>query len=74
MRLKPKIGLLVGLCALIVAVGLVTLRHRNTSQVMQEVCGTAKPSYWYDPMHPEKHFDKPGKSPFMDMQLLPKYA
>jgi Cu(I)/Ag(I) efflux system membrane fusion protein len=30
--------------------------------------------YWYDPMVPHKHFDKPGKSPFMDMQLVPKYA
>lgn len=30
--------------------------------------------YWYDPMVPEQKFDKPGKSPFMDMQLLPKYA
>ena len=30
--------------------------------------------YWYDPMKPEQHFDKPGKSPFMDMQLVPKYA
>lgn len=30
--------------------------------------------YWYDPMVPAQHFDKPGKSPFMDMQLLPKYA
>jgi Cu(I)/Ag(I) efflux system membrane fusion protein len=30
--------------------------------------------YWYDPMVPAQHFDKPGKSPFMDMQLQPKYA
>ncbi|MGH8249165.1 MAG: efflux RND transporter periplasmic adaptor subunit [Steroidobacteraceae bacterium] len=30
--------------------------------------------YWYDPMVPDKRFDKPGKSPFMDMQLVPKYA
>ena len=30
--------------------------------------------YWYDPMQPEQRFDKPGKSPFMDMQLVPKYA
>lgn len=30
--------------------------------------------YWYDPMAPEQHFDKPGKSPFMDMELIPKYA
>lgn len=30
--------------------------------------------YWYDPMVPDKRFDQPGKSPFMDMQLVPKYA
>ena len=30
--------------------------------------------YWYDPMEPQQHFDKPGKSPFMDMDLVPKYA
>ncbi|MDI1280033.1 efflux RND transporter periplasmic adaptor subunit [Brevundimonas sp.] len=30
--------------------------------------------YWYDPMTPGQRFDKPGKSPFMDMELLPRYA
>lgn len=30
--------------------------------------------YYYDPMFPDQKFDKPGKSPFMDMQLVPKYA
>ena len=30
--------------------------------------------YWYDPMSPTQKFDKPGKSPFMDMQLVPRYA
>ena len=30
--------------------------------------------YWQDPMVPGKKFDKPGKSPFMDMQLAPVYA
>jgi len=30
--------------------------------------------YWYDPMVPQQHFDKPGKSPFMDMELVPRYA
>lgn len=30
--------------------------------------------YWYDPMVPNQQFDRPGKSPFMDMQLVPKYA
>jgi Cu(I)/Ag(I) efflux system membrane fusion protein len=30
--------------------------------------------YWHDPMVPGQKFDKPGKSPFMDMQLVPVYA
>jgi Cu(I)/Ag(I) efflux system membrane fusion protein len=30
--------------------------------------------YWYDPMVPTQKFDRPGKSPFMDMELVPKYA
>ena len=30
--------------------------------------------YWHDPMVPGQRFDKPGKSPFMDMQLQPVYA
>lgn len=45
--------------------------------------GDAKPAtaedgrkvlYWHDPMVPGQRFDKPGKSPFMDMQLVPVYA
>lgn len=30
--------------------------------------------YWYDPMVPTQKFEKPGKSPFMDMDLVPRYA
>lgn len=30
--------------------------------------------YWYDPMYPGTQFEKPGKSPFMDMDLVPRYA
>jgi Cu(I)/Ag(I) efflux system membrane fusion protein len=30
--------------------------------------------YWHDPMVPNVRFDKPGKSPYMDMQLVPVYA
>ncbi len=48
---------------------------------MQMPSSAASPSvtapkalYWYDPMVPAQHFDAPGKSPFMDMQLVPKYA
>jgi membrane fusion protein, copper/silver efflux system len=51
----------------------------------QSTTGTQKPGdvdpatgkkvlYWHDPMAPGQKFDKPGKSPFMDMQLVPMYA
>ncbi|MBA5636485.1 efflux RND transporter periplasmic adaptor subunit [Duganella sp. LX20W] len=30
--------------------------------------------YWHDPMKPDQRFDKPGKSPFMDMELVPVFA
>lgn len=43
-----------------------------TSQVVQDNSGKTV-LYWYDPMVADKKFDKPGKSPFMDMQLVPKY-
>jgi Cu(I)/Ag(I) efflux system membrane fusion protein len=36
--------------------------------------GERKVLYWYDPMYPTQKFDKPGKSPFMDMDLVPRYA
>lgn len=36
--------------------------------------GGEKPLYWHDPMVPGQKFDKPGKSPFMDMQLVPVYG
>lgn len=30
--------------------------------------------YYHDPMVPGRNFDAPGKSPFMDMMLVPEYA
>jgi Cu(I)/Ag(I) efflux system membrane fusion protein len=30
--------------------------------------------YWHDPMYPQQKFDKPGRSPFMNMDLVPVYA
>lgn len=36
--------------------------------------GARQALYWHDPMVPGPRFDKPGKSPFMDMQLVPVYA
>lgn len=44
----------------------------STNQVVQDNSGKTV-LYWYDPMVADKKFDKPGKSPFMDMQLIPKY-
>ena len=38
------------------------------------VVSQAQVLYWYDPMVPQHRFDKPGKSPFMDMDLVPRYA
>lgn len=51
--------------------------HRMNSMPatgMSNPSSSAKALYWYDPMKPDQHFDKPGKSPFMDMQLVAKYA
>jgi Cu(I)/Ag(I) efflux system membrane fusion protein len=36
--------------------------------------GERRVLYWHDPMRPDVKFDKPGKSPFMDMDLVPVYA
>ncbi len=33
-----------------------------------------KPLYYHDPMVPQQKFDKPGKSPFMDMMLVPVFG
>ncbi|MDR0246656.1 MAG: efflux RND transporter periplasmic adaptor subunit [Burkholderia sp.] len=40
----------------------------------QDPQAARKVLYWHDPMVPNQHFDKPGKSPFMNMQLQPVYA
>lgn len=48
-------------------------RHTDSQSSMTE---SKEPEvlYWYDPMVPQQHFEKPGKSPFMDMELVPRYA
>jgi Cu(I)/Ag(I) efflux system membrane fusion protein len=74
MRTNTKIGAVVGLLLVIAIIAFVVSRHRAASMAMQDPSNNMTPAYWYDPMHPAQHFDKPGKSPFMDMQLLPKYS
>lgn len=52
------------------------LGQSGQSDAPSEAAGSGgrKILYYYDPMFPNQKFDKPGKSPFMDMQLVPKYA
>jgi Cu(I)/Ag(I) efflux system membrane fusion protein len=42
--------------------------------IKTEVAAEPRVLYYYDPMRPEVHFDKPGQSPFMAMDLVPKLA
>jgi len=69
--------------ALLIAGGAFSLgRNSSAGQVGIPASGPAtsgstverKVLYWQDPMKPDVRFDKPGKSPFMDMQLQPVYA
>ena len=50
-----------------------TAADAGSASAAQEKDGR-KVLYWHDPMVPGQKFDKPGKSPFMDMQLVPVYA
>jgi Cu(I)/Ag(I) efflux system membrane fusion protein len=51
-------------------------QHYEAPAISTHTTASAEPQvlYWYDPMKPDQHFDKPGQSPFMDMPLVPKYA
>lgn len=50
------------------------MSSETSSPVGAPGAGGKKVLYWHDPMVPGQKFDKPGKSPFMDMQLVPVYA
>ncbi|MBL8517608.1 MAG: efflux RND transporter periplasmic adaptor subunit [Betaproteobacteria bacterium] len=50
-----------------------TMSQKDT-QVAAQAPEGKKPLYWHDPMYPQQKFDKPGKSPFMDMMLVPVYG
>ncbi|QRY77305.1 efflux RND transporter periplasmic adaptor subunit [Pseudomonas sp. PDNC002] len=49
-------------------------QHAPAAETVTSTTPERKPLYWYDPMVPQQHFDAPGKSPFMDMALVPRYA
>jgi Cu(I)/Ag(I) efflux system membrane fusion protein len=58
--------------ALLAGIGIHQLRRNAayTSEPGAKSASGDKALYWYDPMYPNQHFDHPGKSPFMDMQLV----
>jgi Cu(I)/Ag(I) efflux system membrane fusion protein len=57
----------------IIVLGFLFTRDHSHGATVNALASQNTPLYWYDPMRPSEHFDKPGKSPFMDMQLMPKY-
>jgi len=63
-----------GLSIGIISTWFVMRRHEAAPQAAASAPAEKKTLYWYDPMVPDQHFDHPGKSPFMDMQLVPKLA
>lgn len=64
-----------GLLIVLGAAGGYWLAHKPDAVVPAAMAqGEGKALYWYDPMYPQQKFDKPGKSPFMDMELVPRYA
>jgi len=56
------------------ASGYLLTRHSPSTPAPATASGERKVLYWHDPMVPGPRFDKPGKSPYMDMDLVPVYA
>lgn len=78
-RLLAAVGLSTLVLGIAIGVGWQHLHKFNSTaspqnNAIEEAKQEPKVLYWYDPMVPDQHFDKPGPSPFMDMDLVPKYA
>ncbi|BAN49187.1 efflux RND transporter periplasmic adaptor subunit [Metapseudomonas resinovorans] len=78
-RAAWKLPALMGLVLLVGAAGGYWFAAQGRPTAVSEVAAPTatderQPLYWYDPMFPQQKFDSPGKSPFMDMQLVPKFA
>ncbi len=75
MKRKTLIILLSGAVLLAVAVSLFWQRQLPSASMTQAPSADKREVlYWTDPMVPGYRSDKPGKSPFMDMELVPVYA
>ena len=80
--MRPTLAVLAAVISLSIGVAATWFVMRRAEQpaVTASTAPAAKPAgekkvlYWYDPMAPGQRFDKPGKSPYMDMPLVPKYA
>ncbi|MBT9470782.1 MAG: efflux RND transporter periplasmic adaptor subunit [Phenylobacterium sp.] len=72
---RGRLALSAAAIALVAGVGGYGLAHLRKARPPAGAAAAEnrKVLYWYDPMVPAQHFDKPGKSPFMDMQLVPRY-
>ncbi len=69
-----------GVCALLFGMATAVAQPVHEHGVAAAT-GTAAPTpgkrkilYWYDPMHPQYHSDKPGTAPDCGMDLVPMYA
>ncbi|MFT5532779.1 MAG: Cu(I)/Ag(I) efflux system membrane fusion protein [Burkholderiaceae bacterium] len=71
---------LLAIAAIALGTGLYQLgKHQSmampaTASAVADKPADKKVLYWHDPMVPGQKFDKPGPSPFMDMELVPVYA
>src|SRR3546814_19209079 len=73
---RARLGLAAAALALVAGGAGYGIAHLGGSEAAPAQTADAgrQPLSWYDPMVPSQHFDKPGKSPFLDLQLIPKYA
>lgn len=72
---RSRLGMIAAAVALVAGgAGYAVATLTASNAVSQSADKGRQPLYWYDPMVPSQHFDKPGKSPFMDMPLVAKYA
>lgn len=72
-----RLGVAIGALALVgigVGAGVFLGRQGDQAGVAAPNAGERRVLYYYDPMYPDRKFDKPGQSPFMNMALVAKYA
>jgi len=71
---RGRFGLAAAAIALVAGTAGYAIASLGREGAPEGTAGGREVLYWYDPMYPNQRFDRPGKSPFMDMQLVPKYA